>query len=88
LPVEDLQEVYDGVWGYNAVIATASLSCVFFAFNGMSFLLAMLNLAATIAAQYALRANMTLVVCCLYIHLGSNIRGGGGHSGSSLDIIF
>ena len=37
LPSEDFQEVYDGIWGYNAVIATASITCVFFAFNTMSF---------------------------------------------------
>ena len=37
VPAESMQEVYDGIWGYNAVIATASITCVFFAFNTMSF---------------------------------------------------
>eukprot|EP00093_Oithona_nana_P013120 13120.XXX_98632_94413_1 [CDS] Oithona nana genome sequencing. len=60
LPTENLQEVYDGIWGYNAVIATASISCVFFAFSSMSFTLGMINLLATIGAQYALRATMVL----------------------------
>ena len=62
LPNEDLQEVYDGIWGYNAVIATASITCVFFAFSSMSFTLGMINLLATIGAQYALRATMVLQV--------------------------
>ena len=62
LPTENLQEVYDGIWGYNAVIATASISCVFFAFSSMSFTLGMINLLATIGAQYALRATMVLQV--------------------------
>ena len=62
LPEEDLAEVYDGLWGYNAVIATASITCVFFAFNTMSFLLGMANLGANVCAQYALRATITLKV--------------------------
>ena len=48
LPSEDFQEVYDGIWGYNAVIATASITCVFFAFNTMSFFLGMANLGKTL----------------------------------------
>ena len=62
LPYEDLQEVYDGIWGYNAVIATASITCVFFAFSSMSFLLGMINLLGTVGAQYALRATMVAQV--------------------------
>ena len=59
LPEGEVEEVYDGLWGYNAVIATASITCVFFAFNSMSFLLGMANLSANVCAQYALRATIT-----------------------------
>ena len=62
LPHEDLQEVYDGLWGYNGVIASAAITCVFFAFNPMSFVLGMINLLGAIGAQYALRATMSLQV--------------------------
>eukprot|EP00093_Oithona_nana_P011660 11660.XXX_672608_674229_1 [CDS] Oithona nana genome sequencing. len=60
LPNENLQEVYDGIWGYNAVISTASISCVFFVCSPMSFTFGMINLLATIGAQYALRATLVL----------------------------
>ena len=59
LPEGEVEEVYDGLWGYNAVIATASITCVFFAFNTMSFMLGMANLSANVCAQYALRATIT-----------------------------
>jgi len=70
LPNENLQEVYDGIWGYNAVISTASISCVFFVCSPMSFTFGMINLLATIGAQYALRATLVLQVSytCLNIH--------------------
>ncbi len=58
----DFEEIYIGVWGYNGVIAMASVSCVFFAFNSMSFLLGIVNLLGTIGVQYGLRANMVLQV--------------------------
>ena len=66
LPVESIQEVYDGIWGYNAVIATSSITCVFFACNSMSILLGTANLLGTICLQYALRATITLQVCTTY----------------------
>ena len=62
LPNENLQEVYDGIWGYNAVISTASISCVFFVFNYMSITFGMINLLASIGIQYALRATLVLQV--------------------------
>ena len=71
LPAENLQEVYDGIWGYNAVIATASITCVFFAFSSMSFTLGMINLLATIGAQYALRATMVLQVSTAALQLNT-----------------
>ena len=67
LPTEALQEVYDGIWGYNAVIATASITCVFFAFSSMSFLLGMINLVGTIGAQYGLRATMVAHVSVIVL---------------------
>ena len=62
LPRESLQEVYDGVWGYSAILSSGAIMCVFFAFNGMSFLLGMMNLANTIIIQYALRTTMSIEV--------------------------
>jgi len=56
----NLQEVYDGVWGYNSLLAMSSVSCVFFAFSGGSFLLSVVNVGATGVVQYAMRTNMTL----------------------------
>ena len=60
LPIEDIQEVYDGVWGYNALLTMAAISCVFFAQNAHSLILGLLATAATSVVQFALRANMTL----------------------------
>ena len=62
MPRESLQEVYDGVWGYSAILSSGAIMCVFFAFNGMSFLLGMMNLANTIIIQYALRTTMSIEV--------------------------
>ena len=62
VPRESLQEVYDGVWGYSAILSSGAIMCVFFAFNGMSFLLGMMNLANTIIIQYALRTTMSIEV--------------------------
>jgi len=60
LPFEELPEVYDGVWGFNAILASASVMCVFFACNPASLFLGAFNLACVICAQYALRATMTV----------------------------
>ena len=62
LPFEDLPEVYDGVWGFNAILASASVMCVFFACNAASLFLGTFNLACVICAQYAMRATMTVEV--------------------------
>ena len=62
LPFEELPEVYDGVWGFNAILASASVMCVFFACNPASLFLGAFNLACVICAQYALRATMTVEV--------------------------
>ena len=62
LPSEDWHEVYNGLWGYNAILSSAAIMCVFFAFNRMSFLVGMVNLSLTVANQYALRTTMTLEV--------------------------
>ena len=55
-------EVYDGVWGYNTLLAMSSTSCVFFAFSGYSFILGLVNVGATGVSHYAMRTNMTLQV--------------------------
>ena len=55
--------VYAGIWGYNGVLAMPCISCVFYAFGKMSFLLGLVDTIAVGFAQYALRATMTLQVC-------------------------
>jgi hypothetical protein len=50
------------VWGYNTLLAMSATSCVFFAFSGSSFLLGIVNVAATGVAHYAMRTNMTVQV--------------------------
>ena len=67
LPAEDFQEVYDGVWGFNAILASASLMCVFYAFNFYSVLLGTFNLACVICAQYAMRATMSVEVRTFHV---------------------
>ena len=53
---------YDGIWGYNGVLAMPCISCVFYAFGKVSFLLGLVDTIAVGFAQYALRATMTLQV--------------------------
>lgn len=60
LPPDSLWEVYAGIWGYNGVLAMPCISCVFYAFGKMSFLLGLVDTIAVGFAQYALRATMTL----------------------------
>lgn len=62
LPPNELPEVYDGLWGFNGIVAMTALSCVYFAFGSMSFLLGLVNVATTICVHFALRANMTVEV--------------------------
>lgn len=59
-PIEVIEaEVYTGVWGYNALLTMAALSCVFFSFNHMSFLLGIMATLANVVVQCALKRNMT-----------------------------
>jgi len=86
LPPEDYQQVYDGIWGYNALLAMAAASCVFFPFSPVSFLAGLANTVATIAIQQALRKNMDtnqlpvftvpMTLCTLVILLASQDRPG------------
>ena len=62
LPPDDRWEAYDGIWGFNGVLAMACMSCVFYAFGPLSFTLGLVDCVAVAIAQYALRANMTLQV--------------------------
>lgn len=59
LPIEEVSEVYSGLWGYNALLTMGAISCVFFAFNHQSFLMGLVATAATSVVQFALRVNMT-----------------------------
>ena len=61
LPPSDYQQIYDGIWGYNALLAMAAASCVFFPFSPVSFVAGTVNTVATIAIQQALRKNMDQV---------------------------
>ena len=58
---------YDGIWGYNGVLAMPCISCVFYAFGKVSFLLGLVDTIAVGFAQYALRATMTLQVNRMYL---------------------
>jgi len=58
LPPEDYQQVYDGIWGYNALLAMAAASCVFFPLSPASLAAGATGTLATVAVQAALRRNM------------------------------
>jgi urea transporter len=58
LPVVDYVDIYDGIWGYNALLTMAAISCVFYSFNERSALLGVLATIATTVAQFALKKNM------------------------------
>ena len=60
-----LDEVYNGIWGYNAVIGLASVSCVFFAIGGMSFLMALINVGLIGMMQLGFRH-------ALYVQVSAN----------------
>ena len=68
LPTNSLDEVYNGLWGYSAILSTSAITCVFFAFNKMSVLLGMVNLLGTIGIQYGLRQTMHLQVSFHYLN--------------------
>ena len=79
LPLDSIQEVYDGIWGYSAILSTCALTCVFFAFNQMSLLLGLVNLLGTIGVQYGLRTTLFIQVFSfekrlfIYIHVPTYI---------------
>jgi urea transporter len=54
-------QVYDGIWGYNALLAMAAASCVFFPASPASVLAGTVNTVATVGIQAALRRNMDTV---------------------------
>ena len=62
LPLEEIEEVYQGVWGYNSLLTMAALSCVFYSFNAHSVLMSATATLACVVAQFALRANMFVQV--------------------------
>ena len=53
--------MYDGIWGYNALLAMAAASCVFFPLSPASLAAGATSTLATIAVQAALRRNMDTV---------------------------
>ena len=58
----NIHKAYAGIWGYNGVLAMPCISCVFYAFGKVSFLLGLVDTIAVGFAQCALRATMTLQV--------------------------
>ena len=62
LPNDSIQEVYDGIWGYSAILSMCALSCVFFALSQMSVVLALVNVLGTIGVQYGLRTTLSIQV--------------------------
>jgi len=86
LPPEDYHQIYDGIWGYNALLAMAAASCVFFPFSPVSFVAGLVNTVATVAIQQGLRKNMDqnhlpvftvpMTLCTLVILLASQDRPG------------
>ena len=57
-----LEEVYEGCWGFNGILAMSSLSCVFLAFNRSSVALGLVNVVLTVLLQFGLRSVMTIQV--------------------------
>merc|ERR1712106_48500 len=86
LPPEDYHQIYDGIWGYNALLAMAAASCVFFPFSPVSFVAGLVNTVVTVAIQQGLRKNMDqnnlpvftvpMTLCTLVILLASQDRPG------------
>ena len=66
LPIDSIQEVYDGIWGYSAILSTCALTCVFFALSPMSLLLGLVNLLGTIGVQYGLRTTLFIQVIWIF----------------------
>ncbi len=58
-------QIYDGIWGYNSLLAMAAVSCVFFPFSPASFVAGLINTIGTVAIHAALRASMDKVVVLL-----------------------
>ena len=54
--------MYDGIWGYSAILSMCALSCVFFALSQMSVVLALVNVLGTIGVQYGLRTTLSIQV--------------------------
>jgi len=58
LPEEEFHQVYSGLWGYNALLSMAAVSCVFFPFSPAAFMAGIVNTFATVGIQAGLKANM------------------------------
>jgi len=50
--------IYDGLWGYNALLSMAAVSCVFFPLTPASLVAGTVNTAATVFIQRALAASL------------------------------
>ena len=62
VPPENIEEVYNGLWGYSAILSFCALTCVFFALSWMSLILGFVNLLGTVGVQYGLRTTLSIQV--------------------------
>ena len=62
VPPESIEEVYNGLWGYSAILSFCALTCVFFALSWMSLILGFVNLLGTVGVQYGLRTTLSMQV--------------------------
>ena len=58
LPASEYPQIYDGLWGYNALLSMAAVSCVFFPLSPASLVAGTVNTAATVFIQRALAASL------------------------------
>ena len=62
IDASEYDNVYNGLWGYNALLSMASVSCVFFPLTVTSFIAGLINVLATVFIQRALAHNMDTVI--------------------------
>ena len=62
IDASEYDNVYNGIWGYNALLSMASVSCVFFPLTVTSFFAGIVNVIATVFIQRALAHNMDTVI--------------------------
>lgn len=51
---EMILEAYRGLWGFQGILSMTGISCIFFACNGASFGLGLINCLVTVFVQFGL----------------------------------